>query len=258
MSFVLNNYQQISLFDSLGFLSERKQKILDKSWAKPFSDHIFSNIDEMMFAPLYSDKRNSRPNAPVNVIVGALILKELNGLTDDEIIEECEFDFRYQYALHTTSYENQPLSDRTFSRFRERNAAYELVTGRDLIHDCMVSLSENIRKYMDISPSIKRMDSMMIESNIRQMGRLELLYTCLANLVREIARNGQIDLLEGLKDYEDPNNRNRVVYHDKSTPQNEKIQKIINDAVALLPKCKDEYEQTDDYQLFVGIPSCST
>lgn len=249
MSFVLNNYQQISLFDSLGFLSERKQKILDKSWAKPFSDHIFSNIDEMMFAPLYSDKRNSRPNAPINVIVGALILKELNGLTDDEILEECEFDFRYQYALHTTSYENQPLSDRTFSRFRERNAAYELVTGKDLIHDCMVSLAENIRKYMDIAPTIKRMDSMMIESNIRQMGRLELLYTCLANLVREIAHNGQTKLLEGLNDYEDPNNRNRVVYHDQSIPQNEKIQKIINDAVLLLPKCKDEYGQTDNYQL---------
>ena len=225
MSFVLNNYQQISLFDSLGFLSERKQKILDKSWAKPFSEHIFSNIDEMMFAPLYSDKKNSRPNAPVNVIVGALILKELNGLTDDELLEECECDFRYQYALHTTSYENQPLSDRTFSRFRERNAAYELVTGRDLIHDCIVSLAENIRKYMDI------------------------LYTCLANLVREIARDGQTELLEGLNDYEDPNNRNRVVYHDQSTPQNEKIQKVINDAVSLLPKCKDEYGQTDDYQL---------
>ena len=249
MSFVLNDYQQISLFDSLGFLSERKQKILDKSWAKPFSDHIFSNIDEMMFAPLYSDKRNSRPNAPINVIVGALILKELNGLTDAEILEECEFDFRYQYALHTTSYENQPISDRTFSRFRERNAAYELVTGKDLIHDCMVSLAENIRKYMDIALMVKRMDSMMIESNIRQMGRLELLYTCLANLVREIAHDGQTELLEGLNDYKDPNNRNRVVYHDRLTPQNEKIQKIINDAVSLLPKCKDEYGQTDDYQL---------
>lgn len=249
MSFVLNNYQQISLFDSLGFLSERKQKILDKSWAKPFSDHIFSNIDEMMFAPLYSDKRNSRPNAPVNVIVGALILKELNGLTDDEILEECEFDFRYQYALHTTSYENQPLSDRTFSRFRERNAAYELVTGKDLIHDCIVSLAESIRKYMDIVPAIKRMDSMMIESNIRKMGRLELLYTCLANLVHEIACDGQSELLEGLHDYEDATHRNRVVYHDQSTPQDEKIQKVINDAVALLPKCKEEYSQTDDYQL---------
>ena len=249
MSFVPNTYQQISLFDSLGFLSERKQRILDRSWAKPFSDHIFSNIDEMMFAPLYSDKRNSRPNAPVNVIVGALILKELNGLTDDEIIEECEFDFRYQYALHTTSFENQPLSDRTFSRFRERNAAYELTTGKDLIHDCISALSESICRYMDINPSIKRMDSMMIESNIRQMGRVELLYTCLANLVHELDKDDRKDLLNGLYDYTDPNNRNRVVYHDRTTSQDEKLCKIIQDAVRILPKCKEDYEQTDDYQL---------
>ena len=63
---------------------------------------------------------------------------EFNGLSDDELIEECEFDFRYQYALHTNSFKDQPLSNRTFSRFRERNAAYELVTGRDLIHECTV------------------------------------------------------------------------------------------------------------------------
>lgn len=249
MSFVLNNYQQIPLFDSLGFLSERKQKILDKSWAKPFSDHIFSNIDERLFAPLYSDKRNSRPNALVNVIGGALILKEFNGLTDDEILEECEFDFRYQYALHTASYENQPLSGRTFSRFRERAAAYELVTGKDLIHDCMASLAENMRKYMDIAPTVSRMDSMMVEPNTRQMGRLELLYTCLANLIREIARDGQAELIDGLDGYADPNNRNRVIYHDQSTPQNEKIQKAINDAVSLLPKYRDGYGQTEEYQL---------
>lgn len=258
MSFVLNNYQQISLFDSLGFLSERKRRILDKSWAKPFSDIIFSNIDEMMFAPLYSEKSNSRPNAPVNVIVGALILKELNGLTDDEIIEECEFDFRYQYALHTTSYENQPISDRTFSRFRERNAAYELTTGIDLIHDCITSLSGQILKFMEIDPSIKRMDSMMIGSNIRKMGRVELLYTCIANLVKELSRDGHYDLIDNLRDYENPNNRNRVVYHDQSTSNNDKLQKLIDDATDLLPKCKEEYEDTDDYQLLLRAISEQT
>lgn len=251
MSFILNNYQQLSLFDSLGFLSERKQRILVKSWAKPFSEIIFHNIDEMMFAPLYSEKRNSRPNAPVNVIVGALILKELNGLTDDEIIEECEFDFRYQYALHTTSYENQPLSDRTFSRFRERNAAYELTTGVDLIHDCITSLSEQILKFMEINPTIKRMDSMMIGSNIRQMGRVELLYTCIANLVRKLSQDSNCNLIDNLRNYEDPNNRNRVVYHDKITSNNDKLQKLINDATNLLPKCKEEYENTDEYQLLL-------
>ena len=249
MSFVPNDYQQISLFDSLGFLSPRKQRILDKSWAKPFSDYIFTNIDEMIFAPLYSDKANSRPNAPVNVIVGALILKEFNGLSDDEILEECECDFRYQYALHTTSYDNQPISDRTFSRFRERVAAYELVTGEDLIHTCMTDLADKIAKFMELDPTIKRMDSMMIESNIKKMGRLELLYTCLANLVRTIHRDGKKELIKGLEAYADPNNRNRVVYYAQDIPQIERIQKVIDDASLLLPRCRDEYGDTNDYRL---------
>lgn len=172
----------------------------------------------MIFAPLYSEKRNSRPNAPVNVIVGALILKELMGLTDDEVMEECEFDFRFQYALHTTSFEDQPISDRTFSRFRERAAAYELVTGIDLIHTCVTALAEKIREFMDISPDIKRMDSMMIESNIKKMGRLELLYTCLSNLVRTIHREGSLELPGGFEPYADPNNRNRVIYYGQDIP----------------------------------------
>lgn len=251
MSFALNGSQQISLFDSLAFLSERKQCMLERSWAKAFSDHIFSNIDEMIFAPLYSEKRNSRPNAPVNVIVGALILKELMGLTDDEVMEECEFDFRFQYALHTTSFEDQPISDRTFSRFRERAAAYELVTGIDLIHTCVTALAEKIRKFMDISPDIKRMDSMMIESNIKKMGRLELLYTCLSNLVRTIHREGSLELPENLEPYADPNNRNRVIYYEQDIPQNERLQKVIDDATELMPLCKDGYEHTEEYQLLL-------
>ena len=249
MSFVPNDYQQISLFNALAFMSKRKQQILEKSWAKAFSDHVFTKIDEHIFAPLYSEKRNSRPNAPINVILGALILKDFTGLTDDEILEECECDLRYQYALHTTSFEDQPLSDRTFSRFRERCAAYELTTGEDLIHTCFVSLADEIRAFMDIAPNIKRMDSMMIESNIRKMGRLELLYTCLSNLVQEIHRDGDNDILQGLEHYWDTNDRNRVVYHDKETPQSEKLQKIIDDACELLPKCREDYGETVDYQL---------
>ena len=93
------------------------------------------------------------------------------------------------------------------------------------------------------------MDSMMIESNIRCMGRVELLYTCLANLVYEASKNEKSGLPDCLKDYADPNNRNRVIYHDSSTPQSSKLQKIIDDAVAFLPKCKEKYEHTEDYQL---------
>ncbi len=249
MSFVLNPSQQISLFDKLAFLSKRKQQMLERSWAQTFSDQVFMRINEHIFAPLYSEKTNSRPNAPINVVVGALILKDFTGLTDEEITEACEFDFRYQYALHTTSFEDQPVSERTLSRFRSRLAAYELTTGEDLLHQCFVEMSEGLLRYMEISPSIRRMDSMMIESNIRKMGRLELLYTCLSNLVKELHREGRIDLLEGLEHYTDPNDRNRAVYHDQDIPQTERLQKVIDDASRLLPKCTADYAETEDYQL---------
>ena len=249
MSFVLNDSRQISLFDDLAFLSKRKLQMIEKSWAQAFSDHIFTRINEHIFAPLYSENTNSRPNAPINVVVGALILKDFINLTDEEITESCEFDFRFQYALHTTSFVTQPISERSLSRFRSRLAAYELTTGEDLLHRCFTEMADDLRKYMDISPNVKRMDSMMIESNIRRMGRLELLHTCLSNLVKELKRDGKIEMIEGLEHYADPNDRNQVVYHDQTTPQSEKLQKVIDDAMELLPKCQEEYADHEDYQL---------
>ena len=110
-------------------------------------------------------------------------------------------------------------------------------------------MADDLREYMEISPTIKRMDSMMIESNIRKMGRLELLYTCLSNLVKELHRDGRIDLLEGMEHYADPNDRNRVIYHEQDIPQSKRLQNIIDDASVLLPKCAEEYADSEDYQL---------
>ena len=85
MSFVLNNSdeQQLSLFDSFNSLTDREKRFLDKSWAKYFAEHIFPKIDEKPYAVLYSGK-DSRPNTPVNIQIGALLIKELTNLSDEE------------------------------------------------------------------------------------------------------------------------------------------------------------------------------
>lgn len=72
MSFKENAYQQMSFSDSLLGLTAREQKALERSLAKIFADEICPAIDEKRFSILYSDKA-SRPNIPVNVIVGAFI-----------------------------------------------------------------------------------------------------------------------------------------------------------------------------------------
>lgn len=72
------------------------------------------------------------PNTPVNVIVGGMVLEELMGLTDEEFMDSLLFDIRFQYALHTTSFKEQPVSDRTFSRFRRRCLTYETELTMDI------------------------------------------------------------------------------------------------------------------------------
>lgn len=145
MSYRANPSQQLSIFDRSLRLTERERKCLEKSWAKVFSDEIFPAIDEERFRVLYSENA-SRPNTPVNIIVGALIIKELFDLSDDEMVENLMLDIHYQYALRTTSFEEQPLSDKTLSRFRRRCYEYECAHGVDLFHDCVKDLSEKIAK----------------------------------------------------------------------------------------------------------------
>ena len=70
-----------------------------------------------------------------------MVLEELMGLMDEEFMDSLLFDIRFQYALHTTSFKEQPVSDRTFSRFRRRCLTYETETGIDLIHDTVKELS---------------------------------------------------------------------------------------------------------------------
>ena len=74
----------MSFDDSFIKLNDRTKKFVMNSWAKEFSELVLPAIDENRFAVLYSDTKASRPNNPVNVVIGSLILKELFNLTDDD------------------------------------------------------------------------------------------------------------------------------------------------------------------------------
>ena len=254
MSFKANSCQQISLNDVLFNLTERETKVLEKSWAKSFAEHIFPAIDEKPFAVLYG-KDASRPNTPVNVIIGALILKEMLGLTDDEVVESLMFDIRFQYALHTTSFKEQPLSDRTLSRFRQRCLTYATTNGIDLMHACITGLSAEIAAFMKINGTMTRMDSAMIESNIKKLGRLELIYICVAKFILYLHKQN-LDSTEEIADlahYIDPADYNRVIYHNKNTSTNERLSAVIADATKLTNLFSTSCGDVAEYQLLVRV-----
>ncbi len=251
MAFATNSNQQLSLADSTFDLTEREKRFLEKSWAKVFAEKIFPAIHEEEFAVLYSNKA-SRPNTPVNVILGALILKEALGVTDDEMVQGLMFDIRYQYALHTTSFTEQPLSDRTLSRFRARCLAYETETGIDLIHTCVTGLAKEISEFMEITPSMQRMDSLMVAANIRNLSLLELFYTCVANLARVMAQR-EIEIPNAQKHYAEKDDYNRFIYHNREADAAERTVLVMHDAEILLGLCEGDFDDTSEYQLLIRL-----
>ena len=254
MSFRANDASasQISMLDVTALMSDREKRFLEKSWAKVFAEDIFPAIDEAPFAPMYSSV-DSRPNTPVNVTVGALLLKELNGMSDDDILTAMMFDIRFKVALHTNNMLEQPMSDRTLGRFRERCRTYYEETGKDPLHDCIKGMSEKLTKMMKIDRSLRRMDSMMIDSNIKRMTRLELLYHCTARMVRVLNKRN-VELPEQLQHYLNKDDENLVIYYNKSEDTSSKIEKILSDARVLMMLCAGgSYDDVSEYQLLLRV-----
>lgn len=251
MSFKPNPVQQISMDDRFNRLSPRTKKIVENSWAKPFSDVIFPAINEKRFAVLYSDNPASRPSGPINFKIGALIIQQLMGQTEDELLESICCDIRYQYALHTTSFEEQPISDRTLGRFRARLAEYERETGENLLRDEMMELASKLESLMGLNVQFKRMDSMMIASNIKWMSRLELLYTVVSNALRLMKRLGlEEHIPKAMAHYLEDDDLNRVIYHSRAEEVGSRIEAVLLDAVHLLSIMdQDEWSGFSEYLL---------
>ena len=235
MSFRENPAHQMNLLDDrFTSQSERTQKIILRSWAKPFAEHIFPKINEQRFAPLYSDNSSSRPNTPVNILVSLMLIQEMFQLTDDDIVVAVTCDIRFQYAIHTTSLLEQPISDRSLSRFRERNCLYFQKTGKDLIQEEIESLALVMCNVLDVNSSIFRMDSIMVEANCRKMSRMETLYTAIQKVVKNITIKEGVALPDNFTHYCETSDHNDLFYHSKATSTTDKLERLIEDTSTLL------------------------
>ena len=186
---------QLSMDDSSDRLTDRQKNVVLHSWAKGFSEKVFPAIDSNAFKVLYEDNRASRPATPANYMIGALLIKEMFGLTDDETVEMVQCDVRTQYALHSTSLSEQPISDRTFSRFRERLYNYEQETGIDLLKIEMEKIADRFCEYLKINKKLKRMDSLMVAMHAKTMSRLEIIYTTVQKCAKLLKNSGKEDLI---------------------------------------------------------------
>ncbi|MEA2087484.1 MAG: transposase [Candidatus Caldatribacteriota bacterium] len=253
MSFQLNNTQQMAIHDSLLSLTERERKYLNNSWAETFSKKVFPFIKEDRFSVLYSDNPASRPNNPINVYFGLLILREIFNQSDEEALNSLMFDIRYQHALHTTSFQEQPISKNSLTNFRKAVYRYNQEYGCDLIQEEIESQAKTFSKLLNIEGQTIRMDSLMISSSCRKLSRLEIVYSTVARLIKVIDKN--TTLQEYFKPYLEESHYNDTIYRSRDKDLNTKIKKVLKDGLKLylLYRNNKEISNTEEFKLLARM-----
>lgn len=223
---------QKTLFDLDIQASSAISKRLQKTWAESFFYNVFSHINEDRFAVLYSDKL-SRPNKPVNILVSLLVLKELNDLTDEELIDAYYFDYRFQHALGISDLSQESLAINTLTNFRSRLVAYEAQTNIDLLHVEMEAIAEQLAQHLSLNKNIARMDSMIVASSCKKMSRLELVYTVVRNMVRVLDETEGTVVPEDFSAFLKESHENDTLYRTKTKQTESKLEKLIKQASSL-------------------------
>jgi len=171
---------QQSLFSTSHFLPDAKRERLEKDWPGEFRTRVLPLIDEDAFRDLYHDN-NGRPNKPVQTVIGVLLLKEMNDLTDADTIWRVDFDLGWQVALDLDPDEAH-VCQKTLHNFRAKLAASD--KGRLLFE----RMTARIIHALGVSTERQRLDSTHIMSNVATLTRLGLFCETARVFLKELAR----------------------------------------------------------------------
>ena len=118
-------HRQGDLFGRERFgLSKVKYKKALESREYRFYEEVFGGIDEGIFEPLFAGGLG-RPNAPLNSMVAAMILREVRHCTYEELFRSLDFDVLTRMAIGLTDMSETPFCPATLFNFQDRLVGYE-------------------------------------------------------------------------------------------------------------------------------------
>lgn len=180
--FVANQTDKEKILESwLKIVGEHTLALLKKGKGYQFYDIVFRHIKEEDFRCLYSDKW-SCPNSPVNQLVSAIVLCVQRDWSNEELERQLAFNIEIRIALGLSDIASRPFTIRTLYNFQNRLLTYERSTGINLLKQLFEQLTDKQLKALELDTSIQRIDSVLLESNIKNYSRISLLVEVLRRL----------------------------------------------------------------------------
>ncbi len=244
-------HRQGHLFSTLDELPSRMREKLNASWAGTFRRDVFERLDEEPFAVLYSTEA-SRPNVPVNVLIGLEILKAGFGWTDEEMYEHFTFDLQVRYALGYAQLSEGYFAIRTVYEFRRRLSEHMQATGENLFEAAFAQVTDEQIEAFGVRTQELRTDSSQIASHIRQYSRLHLLVEVLHRVQRMLSEIDQATYADLLSSYV-KGKSGHYVYRLKNDEYATHIETMGGVMAQLVTELAAAYAQEPAYQLLTRV-----
>jgi len=239
------------LISNVKDLPEKQRARLEKSWSGVFFREFFSRVDEQAFADLYVDFP-SRPNAPINELVSLEFLKDGNGWTDEEMYDNYLFDLQTRHALGLDQLGEEHLDLRTVYNFRQRLSQYMQEKGVNLLDQAFEQVTDKQMAAFQLKTGKQRMDSVMLGSNIRQRGRLQLLVEVMQRVERMLNEVDRAYYAELFAPYLQGHS-GHYIYRLKREDYPAHLQRIGEHMQRLLAELRPTYGQEPVYAVLVRV-----
>jgi Transposase DDE domain/Transposase domain (DUF772) len=243
---------QGSLLGSVdALMSESQKKAFLESPERWFYEILFKRIDEKIFAPLYAEGK-SRPNAPINCMVGALILQSHNRWSYEFLMRQVRFDLLTRAALGLTTLDEVPFCEATLFNFQNRMLSYQIETGTHLLEQVFDSLTAEHLKILKIKTDMQRCDSLQVESNIRSYSRIQLLIEVLLRVWRALSAQDQERYKETFAPFEGKTS-GQYVYRIEHVNLGRELDRVAAAYLAVRETVRTAYGETDIGRIFERV-----
>lgn len=248
------SYKQQDIFGIEANLTKAQLKMWNGSKEHKFFESFFSLIDEDVFRVLYSEKK-SRPNAPVNQMVGSLVLKHLNDWTYEELFQNLSFNMLTRHAIGIHNHREDLFAPASLYNFQNRVIEHFRNTGSDLFMLVFDTLTSHQVEKLGVLTEVQRGDSFLMGSNIYDSTRLGLLIEVVQRVGRILTKSDK-KALGHLFDYYTKHKADYYCYRIKRADlpeEMEKVSELYLDVYHLLKK--NHYEGEKEVAIFQRVLS---
>jgi len=179
----INDHATGRLFDPWDYLGPKRRKLLETGWAGVFRTFLFEKLPVDRVARHFDD-RNGRPTKELYTAIGALILQQLHDLSDPEVTRALAFNIDWHYALDISdeSDHGKYLSERTLRTYRK------ILMQENLDQLLFETLTDALITAFGVDVSKQRLDSTLIRSNMRKLGRIRICATTVRKFLKKLQR----------------------------------------------------------------------